>query len=202
MTPRFFRRAAMISWSVVLIGTAGVFLLPASQERLWSASTAFLAAASAFPVAFWSLVGLACARAARSGRGWTSGARVAAGATWLAATTTFVPILSTGDYFPTGAFWQFLLRMTLPLWLLVIAVAYGAVASAVRGGDWTRRLGTAGTLMMGVVAVVITAMVIVDSGNRVLFAGVGVLLLAAIVIAMAMSVIQWRLRPDDRHTVT
>ena len=182
MTTKFFKRAAMVSWTLVLLGTVGLFLLAQTP----TAPAAFLVAFFSLPAALWSPVGLACAFVVATGRGWTRLARLGIFLTYVAAAMTLVPAASTGVYFPSGPIGELLLRMTVPVYVTALAVAHASLVSIARVGPRLERVGLVSVITMSMVPVVVTAMVIVDSGNRTLFAGLGGLILIALASGLVL----------------
>ena len=190
MTTTFFKRVAMVSWTLVLLGTAGLFLLAQTP----TAGAAFLVAFFSLPAALWSPVGLACAFVVATGRGWTRLARLGIFLTFVAAPMTLVPASSTGVYFPSGPIGELLLRMTVPVYVTALAVAHASLVSIARVGPGLSWVRLASVIAMSMVPIVVVAMVIADSGNRSLFAGLGGLILFALASGVVLVVAHNRRR--------
>ncbi len=194
MTPRFYTWAIRLSWSLIGLDVAlilGGIALGLVAPPAWAGVVTAITVLIALPVGLWSPVGLVFAHARSRG----VARRIAAAGlvlTWTSVFLTFV-VVTNGNTFTSPGLWGWLARASLPVMLFTLACALSALASMTpAAGPRAKRALTSGVAAMFTVAVVVSGMVIVDSGNRALFALLALLLAWAVVQAFVVLALRRR----------
>ncbi len=193
MTPRFYRWAIALSWS--LIGLAvlliiGGIALGQTAPPAWAGVVTAMTLLVAVPVGLWSPVGLLCAHARARGTAPRM-ASVGIILAWVSAFLTFV-VITSGNTFTSPGLWNWLARASLPVMLFTLACALSVLASMIPAGPRAKRSLASGVVSLFAVAIVVTGMVIVDSGNRVLFGLLALLLAWAVMQAFLVLILTRR----------
>ena len=146
----------------------------------------------AMPLGLWSPVGLVFAHA-QAGEATRRLGSIGFALTGASLLVTLV-VLTNG----TGYMWSVLSRASLPVMLLTLAVALWAMASMTPSGPRAAWLLKSGVAAMFSTTALATGMVLVDSGNRLLFGVLAILLAWAIVQVPVMAVLRRRAGPAPK----
>ena len=145
------------------------------------------------PIAVWSPVIFACAAAPSP---WRRFPRAGLLLAWLAVGSTLASVTNSNYSFSlTGVVWGWFLRLAVPLWLGACVVAIASLVLAARVGTRARAAAVAASGAMYLAWAIVTGMVIIDSGNRLLFKAVGVMMLASMLLALVVWVAHRRSLP-------